>query len=424
MTDILGSHPLSIRLVAWVAGMLILPSVYWAGRVLYSPNVGLLAMAVCAGLPALVMYSVNARGYSMVVLCFILMVAIGASQLQQVRRGGWWLYGGIASIGFYTIPVMLYPVTWVSFWLLLEGIRTRQWRTIWGMLLGLTIGGLVTVALYVPIIQHDGGMDALINNGWIVRLPLQEAIQHTPNLWEAFQTLLFWQSWVTWAIVALAMMSIIRHNHIGRTRFSLAVGIITLPLVVWFTRTYPYPRTWLFILPIIAWLASAGAVGLFTRRGHTRWLDGVSVAIAISLCAWVVGSGVLYQDRETGDAYGARDGLEAIQQLTAPTVTKIGIVANPHLEYALRYYITQMNWEAPPDLLFVEWEAYLELVMNLDAHHHLFILTHGHEVPTLAHYLAFLDPTVDRTRYTLVQHETYFDGRASSIRQTCSFIEA
>ncbi|MFZ4828612.1 MAG: glycosyltransferase family 39 protein [Phototrophicaceae bacterium] len=411
VTDVLGSSPVSIRLVAFIAGVLLLPCVYELGRMLYAPRVGLWGMAICSGLPALIMYSVNARGYSMVVLCFIVLAMVGVKQLQHARRGGWWLYGGIASLGFFTIPVMLYPVAWVSFWLVLEIVRARQWHNLRGILTGLTFGAVLTVLWYIPVLRHSG-LDALLNHGWITRVSWGQAIQQTPELWGALRSLLFWHPWMNWVMGLGVMVGILTHGKMSTTHFSLAIGGITLPILVWITRTYPYPRTWLFVLPILALLMSVGFLRLFTRYKRDGWFDGAAVLVAVGLCAWVMMSGVIYQDRETGDAYGAHEALADIQRLTPPTA-QIGIVANPHLEYALRYYITQTRWQTPPELLFVEWETYVALVETLDEQHRLFIITHGVEIPTLEHHLAYLDSSINPSRYRLIPHESYFNGRAS-----------
>jgi len=411
VTDVLGSSPLSIRLVAFLAGVLLLPSIYELGRILYSPRVGLWAMAICSGFPALIMYSVNARGYSLLVLGFIVMVIVGANQLQHARRGNWWLYGGIASLGFFTIPVMLYPVAWVSFWLVLEIVRARQWHNLRGILAGLSFGAFLTVLWYVPTLRHSG-LDALLNHGWITRLSWSRALQQTPELWSAFRSLLYLPLWLIGVMGVSVLVGIVTHAKMSSTHFSIAIGGITLPVLVWLTRTYPYPRTWLFVLPIVALLMAAGVLRFIAQHKRDLWVEGAGVLVAVGLCAWVLMSGVIYQDRETGDAYGAHEALADIQQLTPPTA-QIGIVANTHLEYALRYYITQTRWQTPPELLFVEWESYLALVETLDEQHRLFIIAHGLEIPTLEHHLAYLDPSIDRSPYRLIQHESYFDGRAS-----------
>ena len=59
-----GSAPWALRLPAFVAGILVVPLTWAAGRALYSPSAGLLSAALAATSASLTLYSTNARGCS------------------------------------------------------------------------------------------------------------------------------------------------------------------------------------------------------------------------------------------------------------------------------------------------------------------------------------------------------------------------
>src|SRR5919204_3963186 len=68
---LLGPEPWALRLPAFVAGVLLVPATYLAARALYGPTTALIAAGLVSASGWLTLYATNARGYSLVLLCFV-----------------------------------------------------------------------------------------------------------------------------------------------------------------------------------------------------------------------------------------------------------------------------------------------------------------------------------------------------------------
>src|SRR5438270_7714835 len=85
-----GNAPWALRLPAFIAGMLVVLATYAVTRALYNPRAALYATGIVASSGVLVLYSTNARGYSLMVLAFLLLVLL-AVRLQRVARSDTWI---------------------------------------------------------------------------------------------------------------------------------------------------------------------------------------------------------------------------------------------------------------------------------------------------------------------------------------------
>ena len=98
----LGDGELAVRLPSIIAGSLLVPMLFVAGRELYDARTGLVAAAFGAIAPLLVWYSQEARMYALVMLLAV--VAVWA-QARVLRRGdvtGWSLYTVAAALMLWT----------------------------------------------------------------------------------------------------------------------------------------------------------------------------------------------------------------------------------------------------------------------------------------------------------------------------------
>ena len=104
--------------------MLAVPSAWLAARSLADRSAGVFAAAAVAVLPALVLYSTNARGYMLICLATLLLIWLGDRLLDAERLSQWAAIVVIGALGMWTAPVMLYPLGAMSLWLLVEHART------------------------------------------------------------------------------------------------------------------------------------------------------------------------------------------------------------------------------------------------------------------------------------------------------------
>ena len=72
---IFGEHEWALRLPAFLAGVLLIPAAYITARIHYGRNSGLIAATLVAVSSTLILYSTNARGYTLVCLFFLLLLS-------------------------------------------------------------------------------------------------------------------------------------------------------------------------------------------------------------------------------------------------------------------------------------------------------------------------------------------------------------
>ena len=157
---LLGDDPWSIRLPAFLAGLLMIPVVYIFGRRLFNRRVGLISAGFIAFWPEFIQYSINARGYTIVALITLLIFCLAIYLKKHPNLAGWVFLVVLSALGFFTIPVMLYPFGAVYGWLFLSGIfdDIGQSYTLQRFLKYLFSAGvgtaLLSLLLYSSIISH------------------------------------------------------------------------------------------------------------------------------------------------------------------------------------------------------------------------------------------------------------------------------
>src|SRR5262245_27956602 len=124
--SVFGDAPWAIRLPAFLAGVLVIPAAYVATRALYGARAALMAAAIVASSGALTLYSTNARGYSLIVLAFLLLVVISARLVSGGASSLWFSFAVVAALGLWTVPTMMFPVGTMAVWLALSLLIERR----------------------------------------------------------------------------------------------------------------------------------------------------------------------------------------------------------------------------------------------------------------------------------------------------------
>ena len=154
---IFGTSEFAVRLPSLIAGVALVPAMYWVGKVVFNRRTGWIAAVLATIAPFCVWYSQEARMYSQFMLFAAL--AIGA-QVLAVRRGRWYdwaLYAVSTALLFWTqyFGIMPIVVQQLGFgWAIWQARHRRhEWRRIakgWALTL-VAIG--VMVAPVIPILQ-------------------------------------------------------------------------------------------------------------------------------------------------------------------------------------------------------------------------------------------------------------------------------
>ncbi len=260
-TSLLGSQPWALRLPALLAGLALIPAAYALGKRVYSLETGLCAAALVAWFPGLIRFSTEARGYSLLGLFTLLTIYLAHELLQSNRLREWALLALGTALGFFTLPLMLYPAGGVYLWLALEGPKKRAFFIRW---LGSgALAGVLTLLAYAPALFVSGWRKIVANN---FVLPV-EAGRYFDGLLVARlkQTWLSWIGEVPPALTVLLalgfFLSLAWHRRMQTTRWPVSLVLLAwVAALVLTRRPEAFDRFWSWLLaPALLW-AAAGLV--------------------------------------------------------------------------------------------------------------------------------------------------------------------
>lgn len=311
-TRLFGPEPWAIRLPALVAGILTIPVAGLLFGRMFNVLAGVLAAAFVAASTILIEYSVNARGYSIQVLIFLLLLATALYVSRRRGPAGWLALVVLAAVGFFTIPTTLYPFGIVLAWLVLLSIFAPDRQPPGRVVAGVFVAGLATVALaaflYSPIILYHG-IKPLTGNQFVVPLTRSQWIHGLPlalrRIWSYANRGLPLGLGALLAAGAVAGLLVGRGER-RREVLLLVVSLALCPLLAAAQRVIPFTRVWVFLEPVYLGLAAAGFAALATwgRREAApvpRWAIVVlPVASMIVLGAFALRSGLVVL---TGEAF-------------------------------------------------------------------------------------------------------------------------
>jgi 4-amino-4-deoxy-L-arabinose transferase-like glycosyltransferase len=322
---VFGNQPWALRLPAFIAGTLVIPATYAVGRALYGGRAALVAMALVASSGVLTLYSTNARGYSIVVLAFLLLLLAALRLHRGAPPTEWFTFAIIAALGLWTVPTMLYPLGAVALWFalstLVEGKRSELRR----LAIALGIALALTAVAYSPVISREG-LAAVTRNKFVASSPWLQFFEQLPDtLGEALS------SWglglpaaASIALLVCALVALRYHRRLSRV--SVGIPLAAFAWCAWLlvvNHRAPYARVWLWFVPIAASLAGAGLVLLLERWARTRQFvetraPFLSGAIALAAAAAVIMSYDVLLSRDTGTYLDAPQAAAALRGVIRP----------------------------------------------------------------------------------------------------------
>ncbi len=279
-----------VRLPAFIAGVLLVPGVYFLGKRLYDPWTGILAALLVAVTPDLISYSVNARGYTIVALITLIIFILGHSVLRKRNLFSWGLIGLFSALGFFTVPIMLFPFGILFVWLFLENwagdtasyASKGQFLRYW-LAAGL-LAAIVTVLLYTPILIYTNPQK-LLANSFVAPLPWGDLLE----TWRARLSEI-WKIWTSGiplpVLLALGFgwtFALIFHRRISAVRYPIQLAAVFWIISLLVVQRYnAWEKVWVFLLPFMLMWASAGLMGLL-RKVRFSFSFEFSLAAIIAL---------------------------------------------------------------------------------------------------------------------------------------------
>jgi preprotein translocase subunit Sss1 len=289
-----GDSPAVIRLTAFIAGILIIPATYFVAKIFYDWKIALIAGSIVAALPVLVDYSTTARGYTLIALFSLILVALAAFVKDNQNLIAWILFIIVACLGLYTNPTMIYPVgmayTWLGLSALVNDINPAYGKKFYLCLLFSAVGIGITVGILYSPIFYFSGLQSLVGNDVIESLGwsdfTQSLLPRINNTWGEWNRSL--PSYVSvFALIGLVASLFVPKLPRSRRVPLIIAGFIWIGLALVVQRVAPWPRIWLFLLPFFVIWIVAGLYGLisliFRNIPKSEFIGNLVLAVMVLL---------------------------------------------------------------------------------------------------------------------------------------------
>lgn len=264
-TFIWGAHPESIRLPAFLAGVASIPLMFCLCRELLNGRSGIFASAAFAVFPYLILYSTNARGYSIIVFLSLALLFVGVRFSRQPSVEASTILSLIAAFGLMTIPSMAFPIAGIYLWLLcvymLKGNSLGRVLREFLLPSAIITAGFAAI-LYSPVVLVTNGTQSLVANEFV---QTQTAEVFSGQLIPHFaETIAAYTRDIPSAVLIFCSVLVVLGLYSTAKQRNWVIFLILPSLIVAAGALFlakhaiPFPRTWIYMIPILLLLADAG----------------------------------------------------------------------------------------------------------------------------------------------------------------------
>jgi 4-amino-4-deoxy-L-arabinose transferase-like glycosyltransferase len=350
--EIIGKQPWVVRVPALLAGILCIPAAFFFARRMFNARQSLAGAALVALTSWFINYSVNGRGYTLIILFSLLLANLGALLTQKQSRAALGAYALVAALGFYTIPIFLYPMAGVSLWVLVTHLTAPEpWKErslkARDFLLACLVGGLLTLLLYLPVIVFGTGFRSITSNEIVESRAWSAFIENVPP-----RITRTWESWmigfsqpVKDLLMAGFLLSLFFYRKASNQRLPLQVFLVlAVAIVLVIQRVAPLARVWMYLEAFYLIFAAGGLIWLIElvlnwliRSEHTARV--VSAGILLGM---VIAFGNIYLETQQGSLVPNRDDLpeqHAAQYLASHMEAGDKILSISPVDIQTAYYL-------------------------------------------------------------------------------------
>lgn len=362
-TRAFGGAEWSLRLPAFIAGVLVIPAAFFVTRRLFDVRAAVLSAVLVTCSCPLIAYSANARGYTLQTLIFLLLILVAIRVKMHGGRGLWALFLFLGALGFYAVPTMIYFLGAAALWILISALKrdtpVGPRKLVTGLAVSCSAAIGIAVLLYVPVIMRSG-TGSLISNPWVTSLPAGEFLKGLPGY---LVDVARFSGEGTPLALALVLglgfiASFISFRRLSRHAANIAaIALLWCLALVIVQRVLPPPRVWLPLIPLCLGFAAAGLVRLCdlaleaikgAARNVTLRTVTAAALVLLLLCASIVlVYDTPYQPREQVTFREA----EQVAKWLDPRLSAGDLVfVEPNLRKPLEYHF--MRREIPMDYLY------------------------------------------------------------------------
>jgi len=256
LTNISSHLPLSyhmmVRVPSVLGNCLFLFLLYAFCRRLYNYKIAITMATIVSFLYPVFYYGFTARGYSYILLFFLINYYSIISLLMDPNQAARYLFVfSISSVlGFYTMPAFLYPYITINIFLAAWALFTRRWNLFKYMVLWGIVTGACVLILYTPIFIVSG-IKAVTSNSYVSPIPRALIIPNLlPHFLLTYNTFFYFLYSLPLAVV-IVLLAFIDRPYQFVALFNL--WIISFSFVIPILHSViPFPRNWVYlIIPVI-----------------------------------------------------------------------------------------------------------------------------------------------------------------------------
>lgn len=345
-TSILGAHPWSIRVPAFLFGVISIVLVFCATRCFGGR--GLFAAAVVATNPYMILFSTNARGYSLLVCIFLALIVVGWLYARSPSKGGATTVAILSALGVFTIPTMVFPLSGVLLWIAYVGLRSASDKWIdfiqSYVFCGLKIALLIAL-LYAPVV-YLSGVKSIVANDWVI--PQTYSVFLKGIRWHFEDTLFHFIRDVPIFFLLICIASVLcgfyaSAKEKGNWLTSLLCSLVLGGGIVFFAQhSIPFERTWIYFIPLFAVIADKGVTEVLKR--YSGRVENV-IVVVLCLAALMIPLRLVLNESVSkyNDTGIFIDSAEVAKTLTTTMKSGDAMISTDPENFTLFFYLWYFN---------------------------------------------------------------------------------
>ena len=249
---------INLRIPSLAVSIATIPVFFYCFSRLINMKTAILVTTIFSFLPIVLYYGYNSRGYSLIVLFFLISfyAAIQIIRNKDHSIGFLRKYLSIFSIssilGFYTIPSFLYAyialITYLIFFAVFQKSRVKMFHII--------ISGMITaffvLFIYFPVFIFSG-LKAITNNEFVAPISRREVIEGLfKHFTSTFDSLFSINGIIiTIILILISIYLLIKSHKPAELVFGLYILVLS-PFILVIHSVIPFFRTWIYlIIPIL-----------------------------------------------------------------------------------------------------------------------------------------------------------------------------
>jgi hypothetical protein len=370
-TLIWGGHPASIRFPAFLAGVAQIPLIFYLCRSFKQS--GLFASIAVAVFPYLVLYSTNARGYSLFVLLALGLAFSGARAAKKPSVLEATLFSLFASFGVFTIPSMFFPIAGIYCWVVcLLFINGQTLKTI--LFKFIIPSGIMTIAitviLYTPVIFFSNGIKPIIANRFVESEPGQEFINQMYSHFQGTFITFIRDIPASLLLVSMVLLVFGFYGSIKKRNWSILLILPSMffgsAIIFLIKQKIPSSRTWIYIIPFMFIVADFGFTYLTELLSpKVKSLTTVaSVIVGIVMAVSLISTNRITKYPDTGAFAEAQIAVQYLKPiLTTNDIVYVHLPADWPVKFYLWYHSVpdiraDINHESQKEFFIVKKSRY------------------------------------------------------------------